>query len=879
MSERPTKPTRSELLASVTGGSFTGYWGLWTRQTKNTQFFTADQLAHYDEVVETASKVSDVYMCVSTQEVDVGPGKRGTIDSVDTLFACAADIDIGDNKDSEKNYPPNRETALAILDRFPHAYTYLQDSGRGFHVLWVLDAPMKCENRTERRRAHSLSKAFQKKLIAHFKANGFDIDNVGDIMRLVRVPYTLNHSVDPPAPVTPVFFDPTVKLAVSVLESLEGAPKKRGNSKDRNVSAPSHAKIRAGCPWYGNHTGESAASSSEPEWYAALGITACCDDAETHAHKYSARHPEYNEAETASKLERALSEAGPRTCTAIEQDLDGTSFCQRCPNRGLITSPVQLGFGYEPGNVGPIPIGYLADGSFVLRDQVRDIMLVKSSSQLLNFQTLLGVAPSEFWAKQFPNEKGGFNSIAVGESLIKACKLKGPFDPRGIRGVGVWIDNSIIVENLGGDIPIEAKHVYLCFKPLEMGNTRTDEIDVDRIHDLLGEFPWRHTQDASLLLGWLMVAPICGALNWRVHMFMFGPANSGKTTLHNFGSNLLAPLAINADGSSSAAGIRQSLGPDARPVLIDEFETDQDHKRLQAVTKLARSASSAESRVLMGTPEGKAIEFAIKAAFLFSAINLGGRSQADDSRIINLELTSHDSDRETGRRIAEAISVFQGMGPAWCKLSASHALNVVEALEVIKIAMPPMDSRHVQNMSTLLAGAYVALNQAVPTEQQAQAWVEAYMPTIQRHAQAHERDDARECWEYLIAQSVKGDFETLPLGTWIAIALDESDKGDVRKNTSSEAQKILSMHNMKIIPNGDQPGLMIANGSPPIEALFKDTKWSGRAWKPALGQIPSVFSPRDPIRIPGMSEKTRCVGIPLNLIPDRIDNPSKNENY
>lgn len=879
MSKPQQHYSRLDILSCIYGADFDGFLGLWSAKTKRTEFFASDKLEQYSDRAESLSTSEDIYMCMSSQQKDVGPKLRGNIDTVATVFACAADIDLSDEKESGKNYPPDRKTALSILKSFPHPHTYLQDSGRGFHVVWVLGTAIQCETRAESRRAQSLSKQFQKELVSHFRAHGFDIDSVGDITRLIRVPHTLNHNVAPPAPVTPLFFDPSIKLLVSVLEDLEEAPRKRGHSDERKLGNPSHGMIRKGCAWYSHHTSENSANSSEPEWYAALSVTACCDNADKHAHQYSARHPKYTEEETDAKLERALTEAGPRTCAAIEQDLDGTLFCSACPNRGLITSPVQLGYGYEPGKTGPIPIGYLPDGSFVLRDQVREIMLIKSSGQLLNFQTLLGLAPSEFWAKQFPKDKGSFDIVSAGESLIKACKQEGPFEPRGIRGVGVWIDGDIIVENLGGEIPNEAEHVYLCFKPLHMGSMRPTDIDVDRIHDLLGEFPWKHAQDAIFLLGWLMIAPMCGALNWRVHMFMFGPANSGKTTLHNFGSGLLAPLAINADGSSSAAGIRQSLGPDARPVLIDEFETDQDHKRLQAITKLARSASSAESRVLMGTPEGKAIEFAIKAAFLFSAINIGGRSQADDSRIINVELTAHDSNKETGRRITEAISSFRGMGPAWCKLSAAHAFNVVEAIEVIKIEMPSLDSRHVLNMSTLLAGAYVALNQTVPTAEQAQIWVETHLPAIHRHAQAHERDDARECWEYLISQTVKGEELSFPLGTWIAMALEEARKGNTRKNQASEAQKILSTHGMRIMLEEDRPGLMIANGAPPINALFRETKWSSGAWKPALGQIPGVFSPPNPIRIPGMSQKPRCVGIPLELIPDRIDNLSENREY
>ena len=98
-----------------------------------------------------------------------------------------------------------------------------------------------------------------------------------------------------------------------------------------------------------------------------------------------------------------------------------------------------------------------------------------------------------------------------------------------------------------------------------------------------------------MLFGWLSIALIGGALDWRPHVFLFGPPNTGKTTLHNLVAALLTPMVVAADGQSTEAGIRQRQGPDALPVVVDEFETDTEARRLQSVLRLARSASSAES--------------------------------------------------------------------------------------------------------------------------------------------------------------------------------------------------------------------------------------------------------------------------------------------
>lgn len=311
---------------------------------------------------------------------------------------------------------------------------------------------------------------------------------------------------------------------------------------------------------------------------------------------------------------------------------------------------------------------------------------------------------------------------------------------------------------------------------------------------------------------------------------------------------------------------------------MDEFESDRDPRRQQSIVILARSASSSESKVLMGTPEGKAMQFAARTTFMFSAINVVGKSQADESRIINLELTAHDNDPKVGRQIELTMQAFAEAGPAWCRYSADNAMNVIQTIDVLKAEMPPTDSRHKLNMATLLAGAYIALNGAVPTAEQSREYILEYLPAIERHALAHERNDAMECWNYLIAYQVRRTDTSYPLGHWLATALKQARKDDYGGNTISDAQKILIEHQMRIVLDGDNIGLLVANGAPPIDAIFESTKWRKGAWKRALGQIAGVFTPKNTVRIKGLPEPVRCIGIPFSLLPEPIDEPSNNKN-
>lgn len=301
--------------------------------------------------------------------------------------------------------------------------------------------------------------------------------------------------------------------------------------------------------------------------------------------------------------------------------------------------------------------------------------------------------------------------------MIKACRRAGPFNPSRIRGRGIWLEGTKVIVNLGGSVE-STKFLYLCFEaiPLDDGSS----FDAQRLRDHLGLYNWRNPQDAGLLFGWLAMAPICGALTWRPHAFVYGPARSGKTTIHTVASIVLSPLAISADGQSTEAGIRQTLGPDSLPILLDKFESDQNGSTLRNILRLARSASSADTPVLRGTPEGKAMSFSLRTTFLFSAINPRGMSPADQSRISMFELQMHENDREVGKRIAEDEAYFRSTGSAWASHMIGLAHLVQPAADAIDLHLTG-DRRHRQNMSILIGAGFVALNGRVPSDEEARA--------------------------------------------------------------------------------------------------------------------------------------------------------------
>ncbi|MGM9403846.1 hypothetical protein ACS0VU_15955, partial [Aliiroseovarius sp. KMU-71] len=170
---------------------------------------------------------------------------------------------------------------------------------------------------------------------------------------------------------------------------------------------------------------------------------------------------------------------------------------------------------------------------------------------LLSLQWQLGLAPMDFWAEQFRTEKG-YSSILAGSALIEGCRSKGPFDPTNVRGRGLWKEGDRVIANLGDDLPDDLQCHYLCFSPIPV--EPCEDFDAKRLQELIQHFNFRDQGNAAMLFGWLSTALIGGALDWRPHGFLFGPPNTGKTTLHNLVAGLLTPMVVAADGQSTEPG-------------------------------------------------------------------------------------------------------------------------------------------------------------------------------------------------------------------------------------------------------------------------------------------------------------------------------------
>lgn len=129
------------------------------------------------------------------------PSGRGKVTDVIGIGCLWADIDIADEQHSKPNLPPNEAEARKILAGMPLEPSLIVNSGGGLHVYWILKEVWIFDKDDEWTAAATLCKRMSATLRSIAIEHGYDLDSVGDLSRVLRLPETLNHKYQPPTEV------------------------------------------------------------------------------------------------------------------------------------------------------------------------------------------------------------------------------------------------------------------------------------------------------------------------------------------------------------------------------------------------------------------------------------------------------------------------------------------------------------------------------------------------------------------------------------------------------------------------------------------------------------------------------------------------------
>jgi hypothetical protein len=285
----------------------------------------------------------------------------------------------------------------------------------------------------------------------------------------------------------------------------------------------------------------------------------------------------------------------------------------------------------------------------------------------LSESTLLTLAPLAHWQDAFGdyNEKTGRTRIdwlAAKDHIIGEAARVGWFNAKKIRGRGVWLDGKHVVVNAGDALVVDGQRIshadprareldsiYEADEPLGIvyDAEPMSAAESAAVLNILHRFNWSRPVDACVVTGWIYSAMICGVLPWRPHLWVVGEAGSGKSTVLNkvISEMLRAVGDTYFLGSTTEAGIRQTMKGDALPAAFDEPESTNKEgaARVQKVLEFLRvAASDQRGKLSKGSPSGNAVSYEARAMFALASIVATIKQTSDESRIVKVMLEKRD---------------------------------------------------------------------------------------------------------------------------------------------------------------------------------------------------------------------------------------------
>lgn len=533
---------------------------------------------------------------------------------------------------------------------------------------------------------------------------------------------------------------------------------------------------------------------------------------------------------------------------------------------------------------GIIPLGHDHGTFYYLSRAAQQVFALAADKHSKNAMMAMASLPHYWEHTQFVSENGTIKWDKVTDHLMRSCREVGIFDPDRIRGRGAWLDKRRPLLHLGDrilhngtDIGLavpSSRFVYESAKPLTI--ISADPLSNQDAHCLIklcGMLRWEKPVSGKLLAGWIALAPICGALQWRPAIWVTGGPGSGKSWLReNIMAACLGNIALAVQSKTSEAGIRQSLGSDARPVLFDEAEREdmQAAQRMQAVLDLVRQSSSeGGAEIVKGTGnQSGAKRYRIRSMFAFQSINVGIQHQADESRISVLSLREPSrSDITAQAQFADLeIAARERLTPEY---SAGLIARSVALIDTIRknaetfaraIAAGHGTRRMGDQIGTLLAGAYSLHSTGLITPEQAEAYV-AREEWADEAGVEDEKDEFR-LLRMILSNRVRIGASDMPVSRLLEAAQLPEQQKDLPAPELS--QRVLSEAGIKFAHRENVPGIYISTNHPALKSALRATAWDA-GWSRALLRVPDAVPSGTVVRF-GTGMVSKATWIPMKVL-------------
>lgn len=526
-------------------------------------------------------------------------------------------------------------------------------------------------------------------------------------------------------------------------------------------------------------------------------------------------------------------------------------------------------------------LGYDGETYYIFHRQKKQVMAIGKT----NFSDIgmIELAHPNFWETHFP-KKGGWDNKAAAAWVFNLAHARGIYDPSLVRGRGAWLDQGRHIFHHGSILTVNGEpcaidrinsgYVYSMgarmAAPSDKPLTDAEGRHLIKIANLVR---WSRPASGILMAGFCMLAPICGALKWRPHIWLTGAAGSGKSTIQrDYVGSLTNKISIYAQGNSTEAGIRQCLMADALPVLIDELEsnTEADKRRVEAVISMIRQSSSeTQAKTLKGTAQGQSMNFLIRSMFCVASINTNLEVKADIDRLTALTVrppAPAGSPDDRWPQLEEELHKLKNDETISQRLLA-RCLSMMPTIHAniavfAKVAAKKFGAqRQGDQFGTLAAGAWCLSYSTIATPEQAMAMLDAY--DWNEHTENLDEDDATKALESIMSAKVKvglvGDLSVYEL---IREASPTARKGILEASAAYDA---LLRHGIRVEIKADQ--LLFGTSITPLKQLVANCPFVTDL-RGQLLRLPKATR-TETKRFNGMASK--CVAIPLSKLLEGED--------
>lgn len=481
----------------------------------------------------------------------------------------------------------------------------------------------------------------------------------------------------------------------------------------------------------------------------------------------------------------------------------------------------------------------------------RDYFFLDQGGQLTSLpglgfgsRAMLILAPIEFWRTWWEGKKGvRWDAAASAVINYQATRMK-VFRPGTIQGRGVWRnEEQQIIAHMGDRLLAPGEKRWMAPEKYVDGSTIYHRLprlagpsatrdmpigDRQRLYRMFESRFWHHDGSGPLLIGWTVLAPFCAALDWRPHVWITGTKGCGKTkVIELMVLPLLGDMVLAGQGRTTEAGIRQTLGHDALPVVCDEMEGVSRGARfgVRGVLELARSASSPMGQVIKGTQHGKALKFQVRSSFLLASVSVGLTEPSDQSRFCVLPLKgSAEMDPELRRQdwlkfrreLQQHIHKVAGRQLIGATMAAFRSGHMDQLMAVCKSAADQVfrDARLGDQMGTLTAGAWWCQSEDIPAENEVIDWLGALSFAGIDWQQEEEANEGQIILNILLQARegvrVDGQVHTLTVGALLDLACEKNlmNEGTVKAEHADKALRQIGLRVKK-----DRSGFYVSNTS------------------------------------------------------------------